>query len=100
MEQYQLTAKQPLEFDVKRCTWDDVLDERARALEEYNANGRGGKNIVRRIMRKAGDLTPAISPWLDLLPDEKGMSVLHGGLTLIFNVRDRRIDDDFLSILP
>jgi hypothetical protein len=88
LERYQQMAKPPLKFDVKRCTWEDVLDERTRAQEEYFANGRGGENFVRRTFRKAGDLAPAVSPWLDLIPNnDKGLCVLNGGLRLIFNVR-------------
>lgn len=74
------------------CSWAGVLDEMSRAEEEYFANGRGSKNIVRKAFRRAGDYAPAISPWFDLIPDDDGMNVLSAGLKLVFNVRRERGD--------
>lgn len=72
-----------------KCTWADVLDEMSRAEKEYEyfAKGRGSKNIGRRAFRKAGDYASAVSPWLNLIPDDDGMNVLSGGLRLVFQVR-------------
>ncbi|KAL9030027.1 MAG: hypothetical protein Q9196_001801 [Gyalolechia fulgens] len=73
-----------LDFDPKTCTWVDVLDEADKAEKVYLDGGKGPKNVVRKTFRKAGDYADAISPWFDLIPDEYGLSVLNGGLKLIF----------------
>ena len=76
-----------LDFDPKTCTWGDVLDEAGKAEKIYIDGGSGLKNVVRKTFRFAGDYSDSISPWFDLIPDQDGLSVLNGGLKLIFRVR-------------
>ena len=75
-----------LDFDPKTCTWGDVLDEAGKAEKFYLDGGNGPTNVVRKIFRFAGDYSDCISPWFDLIPDQDGLSVLNGGLKLIFRV--------------
>ena len=76
-----------LDFDTKHCTWGNVLDEAAKAENIYLESGNGPRNVVRKVFRFVGDYSESISPWIDLIPDQDGLSILNGGLKLIFRVR-------------
>jgi hypothetical protein len=58
----------------------------SKAEAEYFEDGRGPKNLARKVLRKAGDYAPAISPWFDVIPDNDGMNVLGAGLKIVFTV--------------
>ena len=76
-----------LDFDTQHCTWGDVLDEAAKAEKIYLESSNGPRNVVRKVFRFVGDYSESISPWIDLIPDQDGLSILNGGLKLIFRVR-------------
>ena len=83
IQEYQKLAKPPLDFELKGCTWDTVLDQMDRATGEYHERGQ---NAARSAFRKLGDVAVIISPVLERIPDENGLSVLHGGLAIMFSV--------------
>ena len=76
-----------LDFNTKHCTWGEVLDEASRAEKAYLESGNGPRNVVRKVFRFVGDYSESISPWIDLIPDQDGLSILNGGLKIIFRVR-------------
>ena len=85
---YQSSVKPPLDFETKNCTWETVLDQMDRATEDYHR--RGTRHITRKVARKLGDVAVVVSPVLEMIPDEYGLSVLHGGLAIIFSVSSCR----------
>jgi len=68
-------------------TWEDVLAEVNAASERYNeVSGFWGK--IRKGLRRFGDNNQAFDAWAGLLPSQSQyLSILCGGLKLIFSVR-------------
>ncbi|KAI9679734.1 MAG: hypothetical protein M1817_004748 [Caeruleum heppii] len=64
-------------------TWDDVIREAKLAQEQYKKDGKGLGNLGRRILRWTGDHSPAIKPWIDLVPNDKALTTLCGGLKIM-----------------
>ena len=71
----------------KTHTWEEVLAEIETASERYNSvSGFWGK--IRKGLRSFGSNNKAFDAWAGLLPTQSQyLSVLCGGLKLIFNVR-------------
>ena len=68
-------------------TWEEVLIEVNAASERYNeVSGFWGK--IRKGLRKFGDNNRVFDAWVGLLPSQSQyLSILCGGLKLIFSVR-------------
>lgn len=65
-------------------SWDDDLAEKLRALEEgYRSSKKG---FWHSFWLKMGDQRAA-EVWTSFIPESHGLSVLKGGLSLIFLVR-------------
>ncbi|KAI9823115.1 MAG: hypothetical protein M1826_000266 [Phylliscum demangeonii] len=74
-----------IDFNAKDdWTWRDVLEEAEKARLEYVAAGKGVTGLLRKVFRALGDNEPQLSPLLDLIPNDKYLSLLYGGLKLIF----------------
>ncbi|KAK7936020.1 hypothetical protein PG985_001515 [Apiospora marii] len=68
-------------LDLLKCSWDDVLNQlEAAKLENLNSP----KKTTRRADRVVAKAAPYIQPWVELVPEEYGLSVIKGGLTLLF----------------
>lgn len=76
-----------IDFNSKHAwTWEDVLEEAEKAVNEYTAAEKGVKGALRKFFRRVGDKEPMLSPWVDLIPTDHYMSIFNGGLKLIFAV--------------
>lgn len=81
------------DLDVKKCTWRDVLDVAQVAEAEYNR--RDANSRTRSWIRTKGTtLASNLAPLKDLFPDEYGLTVVAGGLYLIFQVSHQFHDHD------
>jgi hypothetical protein len=89
-------AEHIIEFDVKNCSWSDVLDQMHEAQDIYNAKGE--KNKARGLMRHGKAISESLTPLLNLIPDQYGLNVLRGGLALIFKVCETRLDAETLCL--
>jgi hypothetical protein len=58
----------------------------AKAKGVYEDRFKGAGNFIRLMWRKAGVASEVIDPWLQLIPNEFGMSVVRGAFTIIFHV--------------
>jgi len=68
-------------------SWDEVIRAARDAESQYLAEAkRGVDGNIRRFFRTMGNHAPSVTPWLQLLPDDKYFSVLCGGLKLILGV--------------
>ncbi|KAK0639603.1 hypothetical protein B0T16DRAFT_450265 [Cercophora newfieldiana] len=76
------------DFDLKNCTWTDVLTELERAQEAAIKCGERGKKWYHRPWRAVGVYGGVVSPALSAFPDE--LSVLHGGLAVIMSIARHR----------
>ncbi|OJJ62872.1 hypothetical protein ASPSYDRAFT_142978 [Aspergillus sydowii CBS 593.65] len=83
-----------IEWDVKFCTWDDVFDELQAAEDEYKRKGKGAQpvHLVRGVLRQTGDNAADITPWLDIIPGEFGLSILSAGLKLVFSLAKQQAE--------
>lgn len=72
------------DFDLLSCSWDDVLSELGRAQASVSESDKDGKKFCRRAWRTLGNVGHVVSPGLSAIPDD--LSVLHGGLAVIFSV--------------
>lgn len=75
-----------LRFDVLRCSWDDVFGQMARARGDHEAAVSRKGNLFKYLWRKAGSEKEAIKPWLELFPDEYGLSIVRGAIGIFFHV--------------
>ena len=73
-------------FDVLRCSWDDVFGQMARARGDHDAAVSRKGNMFKYLWRKAGSKKEAVEPWLQLFPDEYGLSIVRGAIGIFFHV--------------
>ncbi|ERT00556.1 hypothetical protein HMPREF1624_03930 [Sporothrix schenckii ATCC 58251] len=78
-------------FDVFNCSWDDLFCQIARAQGDHDArNGRKGSvSWFKYLWRKAGSKSDAIEPWLHLIPDEYGLSIVRGAIGIVFHMAEK-----------
>ncbi|KAJ4344822.1 uncharacterized protein N0V89_012566 [Didymosphaeria variabile] len=68
-------------FDLKDCTWEALLGHIDAAIE---IDDRKNKNKIRRGVRNAKADVQLLNSLISIIPDEKGLSLLRGGLSIIF----------------
>lgn len=71
-------------FDWKGCTWDDLIGQIDAAIEVDRR--KGDNNRIRRVARNASADVKMLKSLISIIPDEKGLSILRGGLSIIFQV--------------
>ena len=93
IESYQKSTKihhLPPDFDIRKAhNWDEV--HQAARLAEAKCKKDGTRTIFGKIGRGIQRSTPAVEPWLGLIPDGDYTSVLCGGLKIAFRVRSHKI---------
>jgi hypothetical protein len=85
LQQYERLVDETLNFNPANCSWGVVLEELRKAQEAAAESERRGKGLFTKNRRKLGRISMIITPVLQALPDH--LSILHGGLAVIFNVR-------------
>ncbi|PVH94902.1 hypothetical protein DM02DRAFT_618276 [Periconia macrospinosa] len=87
-----LTATQKLNptLDIIGCTWEDLLQQIDAAVETDEAKSR--KSKLRNGFRSSKSDIQFLNSLLSVIPDEKGMSLLRGGLSVIFQMWIQRIE--------
>jgi hypothetical protein len=86
--QYQdLNIEPRLDLDVDKCTWDDVLRCISQAGVDYKTKADGWRGTGHRFLRKAGDVADSIDPWLQLIPDDAGGSIIGAAISIALKVR-------------
>ncbi|KAJ5755685.1 hypothetical protein N7533_005228 [Penicillium manginii] len=83
--EYNKTTEEKYRLDLDSYTLDEVLLEIAEADGRYNEKEKGIAGAHRYAGRFAGNNADALLPWLELIPNDHGMSVLAGGLKAILN---------------
>jgi hypothetical protein len=83
----QPTSSDVVEFDPINCSWDEVLDQMKKAKSDLDTDKKPGRKVESFFANAA----PYAEQWLELIPDEYGLSVLKGGLALVFAVRQSRL---------
>lgn len=73
-----------LAFKHKGILWDDVLESIHDAKEQYHTKSE--KNKLQNVYRNKA-LIMTLHSLTDMIPDQNGLSVMRGGLKLIFKVR-------------
>ncbi|KAI9733958.1 MAG: hypothetical protein M1834_002615 [Cirrosporium novae-zelandiae] len=89
------TNKELQDFKIEAGhTWNDVLNEAAWAIKDYNSRAQGWRGIFTRGMRNLGDVTVdgAVDPWMGLLPNNEYTSFVCGGLKLILGAVKAKSD--------
>jgi hypothetical protein len=89
LECHQQKARKYVDFtlDLNNCTWDHVHEELRKAQAKADESEKRGKNPVRKAWRTIGASSSVLAPGLAALPED--LSVLNGGLAVIFSVRSR-----------
>ena len=89
IEMYRNQAKEvPFlnDFDIRKVhTWEEVFRAADLAHEKCKRDER--RSVLRKLGRVAQRSAPAMSPWLELIPNGNYTSALYGGLKIVFNVR-------------
>lgn len=80
-------------IDLETCSWADVFKHMEEAQIQYDERDKHGLGSCRAAWRKFGrktdlgrDGTVAIDPWLDLIPNDYGLSVVRGAIVLVLMV--------------
>jgi hypothetical protein len=71
-------------FDLKGCTWDDLLYQIEAAIGSDDQKSKNSR--LRRTGRNASADVQMLNSLLSIIPDEKGLSLLRGGLSIVFQV--------------
>ncbi len=80
----------PPEMHIEKCSWSTVMEQlklAQKARHDYQAAARPLKGVIPYIWRTMGRASKIVGPGLDVIPDEPGLSILKGGLAIIFSVR-------------
>ncbi|KAK4947975.1 hypothetical protein LTR66_014144, partial [Elasticomyces elasticus] len=83
----QNSSKNPAiaQFDIRGGhTWAEVLDVVGQAQETYQSKAKGFRGFLPKVGRRMGELTPAIDPVLNMLPNGDYTGIVSGGVKLIF----------------
>lgn len=64
----------------------EVVTELEHAREAYEKKAQGVRGILRRSVRAVGDYADQITPWVEFIPSDHGLSFLSAGLKIIFGV--------------
>ena len=86
MEAHQVSMKNPKfsRIDLRgKQSWTEVMQIAKEVEQSYQ---KSGKKWWRKFGRVATSLSPAVLPFTRLIPDEGYLSVLAGGLRLVFGV--------------
>ncbi|KAI1263448.1 hypothetical protein F5Y18DRAFT_394486 [Xylariaceae sp. FL1019] len=77
-------------FDPDKCSWDDVLAQLELAKAGCLAGNKHAGHKADRFLAKAASYS---EKWLDLLPDDYGLSIVRGGLALVFSAAATKIEN-------
>ncbi|KAL7928542.1 hypothetical protein V8C35DRAFT_285187 [Trichoderma chlorosporum] len=92
--EYQMLNLDPrLELNVDKCTWDDVFDYMKKAQADYEEKAESWRGVLRRIIRKTGEIGDAAMPWLDVMPDDHGLGIVRAGLAAIFLLTKHAVEN-------
>ncbi|KAI8632709.1 hypothetical protein F5Y19DRAFT_471878 [Xylariaceae sp. FL1651] len=77
-------------LDLCQCSWDDVLTQLEIARASCLIKDRKTSRKADRFLAKAASYG---EKWIELLPDEYGLSVVRGGLALVFSSATQKIEN-------
>lgn len=101
IEIYRKSTKErhlPPDFDIRKAhNWDEVYA--IAKLAKDKAKKHGVRSIFSKIGRGIERSSPAVEPWLGLIPNGNYTSALYGGLKIAFGVCSRKITMQPLHIL-
>ncbi|KUL82565.1 hypothetical protein ZTR_09374 [Talaromyces verruculosus] len=84
--EYNESIDPQFRFDVRKCTFEDVLAELDQAREGYENKAKGVRGFLRHAVRSAGDYANQISLWIDMIPSDCGLNILSAGLKIVFQI--------------
>jgi hypothetical protein len=67
----------------QNCSWDDVLSSLDEALDAYDSKSANSKA---RKMARSRTILATLESLAQLIPEENGLSILRGGLTMVLKV--------------
>ncbi|KAH9897443.1 hypothetical protein F4778DRAFT_235282 [Xylariomycetidae sp. FL2044] len=78
------------DIDIFDCSWEQVLYQ--LEVAKSNRTAKSGRKC-RRADEFLAKASPFAKHWLELLPDEYGLSVVRGGLALIFMTAGQKVEN-------
>ncbi|CAI7566178.1 unnamed protein product [Penicillium glandicola] len=93
LEEYNATTEEKYRLKITSYSLNDVLLEIVEAEGRYKEKGKGIINSPRHIGRSVGDYADAITPWVDLIPSDNGLSILTAGLKAILNIAKKNAEN-------
>jgi hypothetical protein len=85
LREYGTLEGRKLSFNPVHCSWADVLKELKNAVDAAVASGEGDRKFLTSRRRKLSIMSKSFEPLITAIPDE--LSILAGGLAIIFHVR-------------
>lgn len=75
-----------LDFGSRDYSWDDVLESLQTTSKEYEVKTE--QNKIKRVLKNKA-MVSTLQSLTDMIPDQNGLSILRGGLRLVFSVGSR-----------
>lgn len=91
LREYNETTEEKYKLELGKYSLNDVLLEIAEADGRYKSKQNGISAAHRYVGRLSGNNADALLLWLELIPNDNGMSVLAGGLKAILNVSEPKL---------
>ena len=74
-----------LGWPVPEKSWDEIYNKITDSEDEMHKSDQS-VSMIFKITNKIGENQDAIQPWVDLIPNEYGMSVVKSAIALILKV--------------
>ncbi|KAK7963557.1 hypothetical protein PG988_010531 [Apiospora saccharicola] len=81
---------QEISIDLLNCSWDDVLKQLEAAKQDHLI---ASKKSTRKADRVLASAAPYMEFWIECLPEEYGLSVVKGGLALLFATARHKVEN-------
>ncbi|EFX00222.1 hypothetical protein CMQ_7224 [Grosmannia clavigera kw1407] len=83
-----------IKFDVivPESSWDSVLDKLNEAESGLKRKDNDVKQLFKKVLVKLGDNATEIQPFVDLIPNEYGLSVVKAGIALVLEYASKESD--------
>ncbi|KAI1324565.1 hypothetical protein F5Y16DRAFT_411940 [Xylariaceae sp. FL0255] len=84
-----IASTSSINLDLCQCSWDDVLTQLEAAKATSSVSNRKAHKAY-RFLAKAASYS---EKWIELIPDDYGLSVVRGGLALVFAMATAEVEN-------
>lgn len=86
---HSLETKIDIGTEVSATAWSELYEKIASAEDRVHGRERGPSAIFKKLVLKIGNHKEVIDPWVGLIPNEYGLSVVKSAIAIILSVSNR-----------